>query len=59
VFYALQGHSVFPEAAMLCPILLRAGARFRKRTLCGAGLSGIERRSRERCQRLLKADVLV
>jgi hypothetical protein len=39
VFYALQTLSVFPEAAMLCPILLRAGARFRKRTPGGAGLS--------------------
>jgi hypothetical protein len=38
VFYALQGQSVFPEAAMLCPILLRAGARFRKSTPSGAAL---------------------
>jgi hypothetical protein len=28
VFYALQGPSVFPEAAMLCPILLRAARVF-------------------------------
>jgi hypothetical protein len=39
VFYALQGRSVFPQAAMLCPILLLAGARFRKRTIGGADLS--------------------
>jgi hypothetical protein len=35
VFYALQRLSVFPKATMLCPILLRAGARFHKRTMRG------------------------
>jgi len=35
-FYAPRRLGVFPEAAMLCPILLRAGARFRKRTPGGA-----------------------
>ncbi|WP_407188102.1 hypothetical protein [Bradyrhizobium centrosematis] len=35
VFYALRKPSVFPEAVMLCPILLQAGARFHKRTMGG------------------------
>ncbi len=36
-FYAPQGLSVLPEAALLCPILLQADARFRKSPTDGAG----------------------
>jgi hypothetical protein len=37
VFYAPRLPGVLPESAMLCPILLQAGPRFRERT---AGVRG-------------------
>ncbi|MCK1285481.1 hypothetical protein IVB41_16305 [Bradyrhizobium sp. 44] len=46
VFYAPRLRCVFPEPAMLCPILLQAGPRFRERTVSGRGGEVLVRKGR-------------